>query len=401
MLRASEAKKLMSVSATSTPVTEARDKADETAEAIEIVEAVESIEVGKGRAESKGEYPSLARVPCIRYPITFRKKSVSLSALLDSGSEVNAIHPTLAQKLGLPIKPTNVGAQKIDGTMLDTFGMVVTAFSVTDKANRVRFFEETFLVANISPEVVLGMPFLTLSGADVDFSGRKLRWKTYTAEESLPTIRRVKLVGKKEFPAAALDPESETFVVHVASLSSNASPSSSPLDVHPSRRPQISGLIAEEAPTTVPAEYSDFADVFSPDLASELPEHTGINDHAIELVEGQQPPYGPIYSLGPVELETLKAYIETNLANGFIRPSKSPAGAPILFDRKSNGSLRLCVDYRGLNNLTIKNRYPLPLIGESLDRLGRAKRFTQLDLTSAYHRMKIRKGDEWKTAFRT
>ena len=173
------------------------------------------------------------------------------------------------------------------------------------------------------------------------------------------------------------------------------------LDVHPSRRPQVSGLIAEEAPTKILAEYSDFADVFSPDLASKLPEHTGINDHAIELVDGQQPPYGPIYSLGPVELETLKAYIETNLANGFIRPSKSPAGAPILFDQKSDGSLRLCVDYRGLNNLKIRNRYPLPLIGESLDRLGRAKRFTQLDLTSAYHRMRIREGDEWKTAFRT
>ena len=207
-------------------------------------------------------------------------------------------------------------------------------------------------------------------------------------------------MGKKEFAAAALDPEHETYVVHVASLSST--PLVASLNVHPSRRPQISGLIVEEAPTTVPAEYSDFADVFSPDLASELPEHTGINDHAIELVEGcQQPPYGPIYSLGPVELETLKAYIETNLANGFIRPSKSPAGALILFDRKPDGFLRLYVDYQGLNNLTIKNRYPLPLIEESLDRLGRAKQFTQLDLTSAYHQMRIRKGDEWKTAFRT
>ena len=102
-----------------------------------------------------------------------------------------------------------------------------------------------------------------------------------------------------------------------------------------------------------------------------------------------------------MELETLKTYIETYLKTGFIWPSKSPAGAPILFDKKLDGSLRLCVDYRGLNNLTIKNRYPLPLIGEALDRLGRAKRFTQLDLTSAYHRMRIREGDEWKTAFRT
>ena len=95
-----------------------------------------------------------------------------------------------------------------------------------------------------------------------------------------------------------------------------------------------------------------------------------------------------------MELETLKTYIETHFKTGFIRSSKFPAGAPILFNKKPDGSLRLCVDYRGMNNLTIKNRYPLPLIGESLDRLGCAKRFTQLDLTSAYHRMRIRAGDE-------
>ena len=108
----------------------------------------------------------------------------------------------------------------------------------------------------------------------------------------------------------------------------------------------------------------------------ELPENTGINKYAIELVEGKQPPYGPIYNLGPVELEMLKAYIETHLKTGFIRPSKSPADASILFNKKPDGSLCLCVDYRSLNNLTIKNRYTLPLIDESFDRLGRAKRFT-------------------------
>ena len=97
-----------------------------------------------------------------------------MQALVDSGSEVNAMHPSFAKQLGFPIRPTNVGAQKIDGTMLDTHGMVVAAFSVVDKANRVIFFEKTFLVANVSSEVVLGMPFLILSCADVDFSGREL-----------------------------------------------------------------------------------------------------------------------------------------------------------------------------------------------------------------------------------
>ena len=94
-------------------------------------------------------------------------------------------------------------------------------------------------------------------------------------------------------------------------------------------------------------------------------------------------------------------YIKTNLANGFIRPSMSPTRAPILFDQKPDRSLRFCVDYWDLNNITIKNRYPLPLIGESFDRLGRAKRFTQLDLTNAYYWMRIQENDKWKTAFRT
>ncbi len=116
----------------------------------------------------------------------------------------------------------------------------------------------------------------------------------------------------------------------------------------------------------------------------ELPKNTGINENAIELIEGKQPHYRLIYSLGPVELEILKTYIETDLKTGFIRPSKSPADYPILFDKKPDGSLCLCLSYRGLNNLTIKNQYPLPRIGQSLDRLGRAKRSTQLDLANAH-----------------
>ena len=148
-------------------------------------------------------------------------------------------------------------------------------------------------------------------------------------------------------------------------------------------------------------EYSNYSNVFSAENAAELPKNTGMNEHAIELKDSKQPPFGSIYSLGPVELEMLKIYIKTNLTNGFIRLSKSPTGAPVLFDRKLDESLRLCVDYWGLNNITIKNRYLLPLIDESLNQLGRAKWFTQLDLTNAYHQMRICEGDKSKTAFRT
>ena len=94
--------------------------------------------------------------------------------LLDSGSKVNAMQPAFAEKLGLIVQSTNVGAQKIDGTTLEIYGMVVAAFSVTDQVNRVRFFEETFLVVNVSLDIVFGMLFFTLSSVDIDFPKKKL-----------------------------------------------------------------------------------------------------------------------------------------------------------------------------------------------------------------------------------
>ena len=251
--------------------------------------------------------------------------------------------------------------------------MVVAAFWVEDKANQVRFLKETFLVDNVSPEVVFEMLFLTLSDADIDFLGWELQSRTYITKEVLPTTRRVKLVDKKEFAATTFDPEHEIYIVYVASFRSTSLTS---LNVHPFREPQISGLIVKKAPTKVPAKYSDFANIFSPDLAMKLPKHTEINTHTIDLEEDKQLPYGPIYSLVPVELETLKTHIKSNLANSFIGPSKSPAGAPILFGKKPDGTLCLCINYQGLNNITIKNWYPLPIISESLNHLSRAKQFT-------------------------
>ena len=112
------------------------------------------------------------------------------------------------------------------------------------------------------------------------------------------------------------------------------------------------------------------------------------------------PPFGTIYSMSPTELEVLRKYIEDHLQKGFIRHSQSPYGAPIFFVKKADGSLRLCVDYRALNKITTKNRYPLPLIGELLNRISSAKFFTKSDVRDGYHRLRMAKGEEWKTAFR-
>ena len=113
---------------------------------------------------------ALQRVPCISYPVQFEgSQAGEVRALIDSGSEVNAMTPIFAAKLGLSIRPTSIGAQKIDGSALKTYGMTIAGFSIQDGLGKIRFFGETFLLADTSIDVVLGMPFLSLSNADIQF----------------------------------------------------------------------------------------------------------------------------------------------------------------------------------------------------------------------------------------
>ncbi|SPC64434.1 related to pol protein [Ustilago sp. UG-2017b] len=150
----------------------------------------------------------------------------------------------------------------------------------------------------------------------------------------------------------------------------------------------------------IPKPYQHLRDVFDEVEADNLPHHTEHDLH-LELVEGSKPPQGPLYLKGPKEMSELRRYLEENLEKGFIRPSKSPARSPVLFVPKKDGGLRLCVDYRGLNEITVKNRAPLPLIEEQLFLLREARIYTKLDLRAAYNLIRIAKGDEWKTAFGT
>jgi hypothetical protein len=119
------------------------------------------------------------------------------------------------------------------------------------------------------------------------------------------------------------------------------------------------------------------------------------------LEPGKEPIFRPIYSLSQDELKVFKEYIDINLERGLIRESTSPAGSPVLFVLKSDGIKRLYIDYRSLNNITIKDRYTLPLVDELRDRIQGAKIFIKLDLRGAYNLIRIKEGEEWKTTFRT
>ncbi len=150
----------------------------------------------------------------------------------------------------------------------------------------------------------------------------------------------------------------------------------------------------------VPEEYHDLRAVFSRSQAGSLPPHRPY-DCSIDLVPGSTPPRVRLYSLSAPEREALERYLADSLAAGTIVPSTSPAGAGFFFVKKKDGSLRPCIDYRGLNEMTIKNRYPLPLMSSAFEILQGAKIFTKLDLRNAYHLVRIKEGDEWKTGFNT
>ena len=159
--------------------------------------------------------------------------------------------------------------------------------------------------------------------------------------------------------------------------------------------------IREQSSPEDGAEFiAEFPDVFSAKEFDQLPAHRSW-DHAIDLSEGFKAADCKVYPLSPAEQGALQEFLDENLRTGRIRPSKSPMASPFFFIKKKDGSLRPVQDYRKLNDGTIKNKYPLPLIQELIDKTTNAKFFTKLDVRWGYNNIRIKEGDEWKAAFRT
>lgn len=289
--------------------------------------------------------------------ISWGESTHSCNALVDSGAAGNFIDSNFALKINVPLVPLEfpLSVSALDGQALGDgkVTQATTSLRLQSEAHR----EELSLHVIHSPEfpVVLGIPWLTRHNPHIDWvTGRILEWG--------PTCHATCLF----FSPPALPAES---------------------------------LDSTEL-SQVPAEYRDLKEVFSKRRAASLPPHRHY-DCAIDLLPGTTPPRGRIFSLSLPERKAMDDYIQDALASGFIRPSTSPAGAGFFFVSKKDGGLRPCIDYRALNKITIRNRYPLPLMSTAFDLLQGATVFTKLDLRNAYHLVRIRQGDEWKTAFNT
>ena len=149
---------------------------------------------------------------------------------------------------------------------------------------------------------------------------------------------------------------------------------------------------------SIPTHFCDFEDMFSKASFDVLSEKRPWN-HAIELIPDATPTNCKVYPLSLNKQKELDIFLEENLATGRIRPSKSPMASPVFFIKKKDGALRLVQDYRALNAISVKNRYPLPLISELVNRLRGARYFTKLDIRWGFNNVCMKEGDEWKAAF--
>lgn len=305
--------------------------------------------------------------------------SHTLKAVIDSGSPFNLISQMKVKEMQLPRgSQPHQKPRGIDGNPLHTYFEHELEVFTTDSAGRIVCSIGVFLGADIGGfDIILGRLWLKETRPSINWEND---YWTHCPENDRTATQKVALLNAQEFEAECSNSDTVAYMIAITETDP-ADPEGPPRQI-----------------PLIPSEYADLAHVFSEDAANTLPEH---GNHDLRLETTGTPPFGPLYNLSQNELEVLREYIADNLAKGFIQPSTSSAGAPVLFIKKGDGNLRLCVDYRGLNLITKKNRYPLPLISEALDRVIGAKLFTKLDIRAAYNRIRVREGDEWKTAFRS
>ncbi|KAK3541648.1 hypothetical protein QTP86_033849 [Hemibagrus guttatus] len=313
-------------------------------------------------ADSQVGDRSLLTSLTIPVSLLFADRCVHVPALIDSGAAVNLVDGAWVEELGISTSPC-VPSLRITAIDSQPIGEGYLRRQTEPLGLQVGLFHHerlTFYITS-SPEnpVILGFPWLRRHDPQISWrAGELTRWS--------PACLRNCLRNPVSRSCGMCSVEKADTGTHIR----------------------------------LPQPYTDFEGVFSQERASHLPEHQEW-DCAIDLLPNTSLPKGRIYPLSLPESKAMEDYIEGALAAGHIRPSTSPAAAGFFFIEKKDGGLRPCIDYRGLNAITVRYPYPLPLVPAALEQLRGARVFTKLDLRSAYNLVRIRKGDEWKTAFHT
>jgi hypothetical protein len=314
------------------------------------------------------------------------KPSQPLRVLIDSGASLDYCSRTVINQLQLPTFET------VKRSVLQANGQrstTRTAVNVELQLKGSRYRERrNFAVTDLSfCDMILGKPWLDQQkkGA-VDWASNSVELPngdtiTGSSEQRPP---KVCVVSAIKYQKDIRKKGAEAFVAMVTTEGLDS------LDVVTDQSPEWTERLKK-----LMGEYGDLFEE-----PSGLPPHRQW-DHKIDLEPGAAIPKQRIYRMSPAELKEAWTQLQDYLKKGWIRPSTSPFGAPILFVKKKDSSLRMCIYYRALNNITVKNRYPLPLMDDLFDQLRGAKCFTSCDLRTGYHQCRIREEDIYKTAFRS
>jgi hypothetical protein len=352
-----------------------------------------------------------------------------ITVMVDSGSSGNFLSTRVAQaQQFFRLRQPRRGIQFANGDTEDVNEMVTARLRINEHEEVL-----AFSVVNLANyDAILGMPWLMDHNPTIDWRTRTVTIPNVgnniirTFSTVMETVEPIRPLPHRPWevpvlPPLDIPPPPEFDDDDDRSFSSTSYSLLSAKQLKRASRLQDAelGLVvvrpvtAEQEPTQqeekdvievnhvlVKSLLEEFKDVFPSDLPSGLPPKRDV-DHKIELQDGKEPPTKAPYRMSPTELNELNKQLEDLTSKGFIQPSKSPFGAPVLFVKKKDGTQRLCIDYRALNKITIKNKYPLPRVDELLDRLTGAKFFSKIDLRNGYHQVRIAEGDAQKTAFRT
>ena len=316
----------------------------------------------------------------IRVYLHTSNKRAETPALLDSGATENFINHRYATHMRLPVKklPTPRKVFNVDGTPNkkgDIQFYTDLEVRTGQKNTNMRFF-----LTDLGPQrMILGYPWFAAVQPKIDWAKG---WIDYA---QLPVVIKTTNARRAQF-TRAVKACGRRMKLRVATQT---------------KASQLAEQNQTKATPQLPKEYQQHAQVFSEQRAQRFPESRPW-DHAIELKKDAPSTLpGKIYSLTQSEQKALQEFIKEHLQKGYIRPSKSPYAAPFFFIKKKDGKLRPVQDYRRINEWTIKNRYPLPLIPELINRVKGATLFSKFDVRWGYNNVRIKEGDEWKAAFIT
>ena len=345
--------------------------------------------------------------------------------LIDGGAGLNAISEHFAAKHGIPLtqgkecRISLAGGQQQDASKLTSVNIKMSRYSESMQLRA---------TALEGWDVLLGKPWLTDNNPHIDWrhnivrlyrkgrtcviqasaGGRKRAHKGSTAEAAVTQPKGVEMCTHTQLKRMLKQKEHTAFVGVIRSVSSSDESVTELAVMNPTE--EVEGPAGDAQQVSLHAisrrDDSDrfervadqFPDVFAEPTGQPPARHIL---HKIELEPGSAPPFRPLLRMSPAELEEARKQIADFISKTHVRPSKSPYSAPVIFVRKKEGTLRMCIDYRALNKLTVKDRYPMPRIEELLDQLLGAQVFTKLDLRSGYHQVRVAQPDIEKTAFRT